>query len=61
VFILEQIELNMMKECVVTLGFNKDNVKFSLTPLVQELHSYYNKTIPQKTKGTKLEQGGASS
>jgi hypothetical protein len=50
-----------MEECVVTLGFSKDNVKDFLTPLVQGLHSYYNKTMWQKTKGTKLEQGGASS
>jgi hypothetical protein len=43
--LLDQIELNVMEECVVTLGFSKDNVKDFLTPLVQGLHSYYNKTM----------------
>jgi hypothetical protein len=33
--LLECIKLNMVKECVMAFGFSKDNLKNSLTPLVQ--------------------------
>jgi hypothetical protein len=34
--LLERIEMNMVKEQAVTLGFNKDNPRNSPTPLDQQ-------------------------
>jgi hypothetical protein len=51
----------MVEECVVILGFSKDKTRNSSTPLTHKQHGQPNKTMPQKTKETKLEQGGSSS
>jgi hypothetical protein len=42
--------MNMVKEWVVTFGFNKDPI-----PSIQQSHGQPNKIAPQKTKGAKLE------
>jgi hypothetical protein len=49
----KQIEMNMVEKRVVTLGFNKENVKNSPTPLIQQPRGQSNKAMLQKGKETK--------
>jgi len=52
--------MNMVEECVVTLGFNKENPRNFPTPLGEQLHSQPTKATPPKAKGAKLNLGGSS-
>jgi hypothetical protein len=45
---------------MVTLGFNKENPRYSLTPLSQQSQSQPTKATPPKAKGAKLDSGGGS-
>jgi len=47
------IKMNMVEKHVVTLGFNKENVKNSPMPLIQQPKGQSNKAMPQKGKETK--------
>jgi hypothetical protein len=48
--LLECIEMNMGEECVMTLGYNKNNLKKKLALIVQQPHGLPNKAMPPKTK-----------
>jgi hypothetical protein len=50
--------MNMVEEWVVTLGFNKENPKNSLTPCGQQSQSLLTKVEPPKSKGSKPNLGG---
>jgi hypothetical protein len=54
------IELNMAKEKVVTLRFNRETLKPSLTSSIQQSHGQASKIAPPKGKGPKQEPGGIS-
>jgi hypothetical protein len=45
--------MNMVEKRLVTLGFNKENVKNSPMPLIQQPKGQSNKAMPQKGKETK--------
>jgi hypothetical protein len=58
--LLEKIEMNMVEEHMVTLGFNKDNPRNSPTPLGQQSWSQPTKDVPPKVKRVEPNLGGVS-
>jgi hypothetical protein len=56
----EKIEMNMVEEWVVTLGFDKDNLRNSPTPSSQQSRGQPTEAIPPKAKGAKPNLGGGS-
>jgi hypothetical protein len=53
--LLECIEMNKGEECVMTLGFSKDNLKKNnLASVIQQPHGLPNKVVPPKTKGGQI-------
>jgi hypothetical protein len=52
--------MNMVEEWVVTLGFNKENLRNFPTPLGEQLRSQPTKATPPKAKGAKFDSGGGS-
>jgi hypothetical protein len=56
----KRIEMNMVEEQVVTLGFNKENPRNSRAPLRQQSQGQPTKAIPPKAKDAKPYSGGDS-
>jgi len=52
--------MNMVKERMVTLGFNKENLRNSPTPSGQQSQRQPIKATPPKAKRAKLDSGGGS-
>jgi hypothetical protein len=54
--------MNMVEKCVVTFGFNNDNLRnFSTLVIQQPCGKLPNKTASPKTKGVKQDVGSAYS
>jgi hypothetical protein len=56
----KHIEMNTMKEWIIVLGFNNENLKNASTPSIQQSCGQFNKVVPQKTKGAKLKQNSST-
>jgi hypothetical protein len=56
----ERIEMNMVEEWAVTLGFNIDNPRNSPTPSGQQSQGQPTKAVPPKAKGARPDLGGGS-
>jgi hypothetical protein len=59
--VFKPIELNMVEEKVVTLGFSKETLKPSPTSLTPRSRGHTSRITPQKGKGPKHELDGGSS
>jgi hypothetical protein len=58
--VFECIEFNMAEEKVVTLRFNRETLKPSLTSSIQQSRGQAFRITPPKGKGPKQELGGGS-